>query len=354
MKKTGIVFALSCTLILLLVNSCENKMDKQTKINKELSIIDSLIRDTLYALQMAQRLNSAYYTGIGEQPPPFLKEGEDTAATTTKISDEKVATNLAGFYALECAIGALCEDDDSTPVYWLNKIVSGGINEKEILLLNRFANATWKASQPFRDLKRIKKDNFIVASALSDEEVEKDAAQIKSAAGKLLASLDGVKDQSKDGQLKKIRDLLHDKNYAIEMAEFLDASYYTSQNQTPPLFLSTADDSTVVTKHAKDQKIATNLAGFYALECGLNYFVTVRNEVPSDILKSILNDQINAKDKLLLSRFANATWKTGQPFRGLDRITRATFTPFYFLTKEDIDKDYVQIKAAAKKLLESL
>jgi hypothetical protein len=51
---------------------------------------------------------------------------------------------------------------------------------------------------------------------------------------------------------------------------------------------------------------------------------------------------------------ANATWKAGQPFRGLNRITRATFTPFYFLNEADIEKDLIQVRSAAKRLLSAL
>jgi hypothetical protein len=54
---------------------------------------------------------------------------------------------------------------------------------------------------------------------------------------------------------------------------------------------------------------------------------------------------------MIFARFANATWKVGQPFRGLNRITRPTFTPFYFLSESDIDKDMVQIRAAAQRIL---
>jgi len=100
--------------------------------------------------------------------------------------------------------------------------------------------------------------------------------------------------------------------------------------------------------------MATNLAGFYAVECCTDYLVSTRNVLPSDLLGSIVDNSIRGEDKDLYNRFANATWKAGQPFRGLQRIERETFTPFYFLTKEDIDKDWVQIKTAAKKLLEAL
>ncbi len=60
------------------------------------------------------------------------------------------------------------------------------------------------------------------------------------------------------------------------------------------------------------------------------------------------------KDKMIFARFANATWKAGQPFRGLGRITRATFTPLYFLTEPDIQKDMVQLRTAAQLLLSLL
>ena len=163
-----------------------------------------------------------------------------------------------------------------------------------------------------------------------------------------------VKDSSVNAQMQKIRSLLHSQQYAAEMAAFMDAGYYTSQKQTVPAFISAKDDTATTKKSVKEQKIATNVAGFYALECCTNYFVTTRSLLPSDILKSIVDGTISKEDKDLFSRFANATWKAGQPFRGLNRIERETFTPFYFLSEADIEKDWVQIKAAAKKLLTEL
>ena len=349
--KLDVLFVLS---FLLCFNSCETKMDKQDQINKELIVIDSLLRDTGYAFEMAKTLDAAYFIGIGETPGAFLALAEDTATITKSLAEEKVATNLAGFYALECGIGVLCEQANTKPTDWLEKITAKKTTAADSLLLNRFANATWKASQPFRSLKRIKKDNFIGASFLSAAETDKDAVQITNAATKLLASMQDVKDKPKEEQMKKLRNLLQNKNYAFEMAAFLDSAYYLSQSLAVPPFLTAADDTIVIVKNIKDQKIATSIAGFYALECGLNYFVTTRNEIPSDILKSIVNGKVSQEDIMLFSRFANATWKAGQPFRGLERITRDTFTPFYFLNKADVEKDMVQIKAAAKKLLESL
>jgi len=64
-------------------------------------------------------------------------------------------------------------------------------------------------------------------------------------------------------------------------------------------------------------------------------------------MQSSLIIPTSVDDKILLQRFANATWKAGQPFRGLDRITRDNFVPFYFLQMKKL-KDWVQIKALQK------
>lgn len=101
-------------------------------------------------------------------------------------------------------------------------------------------------------------------------------------------------------------------------------------------------------------KIATSVAGFYALECGVNYLVATTNRLASVILRSVANNTMSPEEKMMFARFANSTWKAGQPFRDLSRITRPTFTPFYFLTEPDIEKDMVQIRTAALRLLSFL
>lgn len=338
----------------LIFTGCQNKMNHQTQINKELSVIDSLLRSEEYAYEMAATLDASYFVGIGQVAPPFLSAEEDTATIAKSIKEEKIATNIAGFYALECGIGLLCDQQDLTPVEMLNKIVNKETSAADNLILNRFANATWKAGQPFRSLDRIQRPIFMIFSLLPPDEVEKDHNQVITAATRLLASMQDVSNKNKDEQMQKLRSLLQDKNYALEMAEFLAGSYYTSQQQQAPPFLSAEEDTATTKKSVKEQKIATNLAGFYALECGLNYFVSTQDKLPSDILKSLVNNTIIKEDALIFARFANATWKAGQPFRSMDRITRDTFTPFYFLNNADIDKDIVQVKAAAKKLLESM
>jgi hypothetical protein len=203
-------------------------------------------------------------------------------------------------------------------------------------------------------MSRIQKDNFMVANFLSDAETKKDYDQVMAAAAMLHESLKPLSDSSKEVQFKKIDQLLKDKPYAEAMARHMEAAYYKAEGKPVPAFVTAAEDTSTVKKSALDEKVAINLAGFYALECGLSYLATAQNKLPSDVLQSIITDSIAAEDKQLLERFANATWKAGQPFRSLDRITRDNFTPFYFLSAEEIEKDWVQIKTAAVALQKKL
>lgn len=352
--KQGIFFFLFF-LFLITFYSCESKVQSnKDQKDRELVTIDSLLRDSAFTQSMAATLDSSYYTGIGEKPPAFLTPEDDTAFVIKSKLDEKVATNLAGFYALECGVGLLSTQSNTTPIAILKKITNGSADSDMILLLNRFANATWKASQPFRGLNRITRPNFIIASNLSADEVDKDYVQIKNAAVKLLGSLELKSDSSLAQQMKALRGLLQDSAYAVAMASFLDSSYYVNLNQPTQSFSAPGDDTATIKKSTKEMKIATSVAGFYALECGVNYLVTTTNRLPSVIIKSVADNSISVNEKMLFARFANATWKAGQPFRGINRITRPTFTPFYFLSEPDIEKDLVQVRAAAKRLLRLL
>ncbi len=147
---------------------------------------------------------------------------------------------------------------------------------------------------------------------------------------------------------------MKDKQFAFEMAKHMEAAYYEGQNKAIPPFLSPEEDGTSIVKSAFEEQVAIKDAGFYALECGLSYLATAGNKLPSDVLKSIMDGSIAQTDKRLLERFANATWKAGQAFRSLDRIQRDSFTPFVLLSDDEIEKDWVQIKAAAGKVLSAL
>jgi hypothetical protein len=327
------------------------------QIRKEQLIIDSLLRDEAFTEQMAMALDAAYYQGIGEKPPEFLSAGEEVSFVDKSYREEQIAISLAGFYALECGLEVLCEQTGETPAAWLERITSDPADPGAVLLLNRFANATWKAGQPFRGLERIKRPNFRVANFLSKEEIDKDHKQIKNAATKLHSSMQPVKGDPLELQMERLRSLLQDTAYAVEMASYMDPSHAAGaagQNQTVAPFVNPAEEGKTIRKSVREMKIATNVAGFYGLECALNYLVTKNNVLPSVVLESLVSDSINKEDKMIFARFANATWKAGQPFRGLDRIQRPSFTPFYFLSEENVEKDVVQVRAAAGKVLARL
>jgi len=257
--------------------SCKTQTTSSLETTEQqLSAINELLRSDSFSLHIARAQDTAYYKGIGEPVPPFLTPEQDTAIFVQPVVEQKVATNIAGFYALECGIGLLCQQTKETPTHWLQKIVTEQADSSSILLLNRFANATWKAGQPFRGLDRITRPTFTVASFLPPNEIAKDYYQIKTAAAKLLSTLQPVKDSSLNTQMQQLRSLLHSQQYAYEMAAFMDSGYYAGQQQKIPAFRTAMEDSGFVRRSARDQKIATNLAGFYAMECALNYLVSTK------------------------------------------------------------------------------
>ena len=352
------LFVFSTALLVLYLTSCANNaktnMQQQQQITEELAQITKLLRDSSFALDMAKNQDAAYYKAQGQPTPAFLSEKEASATIEKSVKDEKIATSIAAFYALECAVGALVDQGGGTPFEWLNKIKAKQLNSSEVLLLSRFANATWKAGQPFRGLERITGDVFVSPVFLPEAEIKKDHDQISAAADKMMEAMQDVKNASKVEQFQKLKALLQSKSFALEMAQHIEAAYHTAQQQPVPVFLKPGEDAATVRKNEKEEKIATNIAGFYALECGLSYLATAQQKLPSAVLQSIVNDSLNTKDKKLFERFANATWKAGQPFRGVDRITRDVFIPFDLLSKKAQEKDWVQVKAAAEKLLQSL
>lgn len=326
-------------------------MSTDKQIQKEITIIDSLLHDEKFAEEMAMNQYAAYYKGIGQTAPPFITKEDDSIMVKKTQQQEKIATNIAGFYALECGLTYLYDHSELTITEWLEKIINNNAPDSVTFLMNRFANATWKAGQPFRDIKRIQKSNFISASSLSAEEVEKDHRQILLAAKKLSSA---ISKDDKAKEMQQLKSLMRDSSFTAQMAGYMDSAYNASAgtNSVQAAPQTAANDT--ITKSMKDEKIATNIAGFYALECAINYFVTTKHQPPSQIMQALLNDKLTHEDKIVFARFANATWKAGQPFRGLDRITRDTFIPFTFLSDEEVEKDIVQVKAAAEKLLATI
>ncbi len=325
-------------------------MDKNNTTWQELQLIDSLLRDESFTIEMAMALDAAYYLQQGKMAPPFIAPGGNGFQVEGKDDETGVAINLAAFFALECGLDYLCAMSGETPLAWLQKIVDKNLPIPTSELLARFANATWKAGQPFRGLDRIQKSNFTLFSNLSADAIEKDHQQIENAAALLKTEL---QPGTLPEQMQQLRALLRDTAFARKMAAWMCDSFNNSGEKKQP-YESPGNPGILNMKSLKDEKIAASIAGFYGLECGLNWLIVNYEKSVVSILKEIVEESISAGDRNVLNRFANATWKAGQPFRGLDRITRDTFTPYYFLTEADIAKDWGQVKTAAGKLLNRL
>jgi hypothetical protein len=320
----------------------------------ELDRLQTLLRDPVFALDMAQSLDAAYYRGQGQTPPPFLKPEELTATTPKSMREEKIAINLAGFYALETGAGYLAERDRQPLLDVLQAVADGRRPDADMLLLARFANATWKAGQPFRALARISRPAFVPAARLDAVELRKDFAQIRAAATRLVAAMQDSRGRDNAAQLARLQALLRDTTFAQDMAQTLDAAYYTGQGQPVPPFLKPEEMSATAPKSVREEKIAMNLAGFYALEAGVGIIAERGRESPLQIIDGVAQGTRPASDMLLLARLANATWKAGQPFRSLARISRDTFKPAALLTPDDVAKDHAQIRAAAVRLAQAM
>lgn len=352
--KFHLVLSIAVMLLIAALSCAEQKqkdMPDKEQMKTQLNQISNLLQDSGFTRAMAETLEAAYYIAEKQPVPSFTAGDIDTAQVKKNIKDEKIATGIAPLYALECGIGQLMEVYNGTPVEWLDKIIDNKLDSTQVLILNRFANATWKAGQPFRGLERIKRPVFISSFFLPEDEVQKDYDHILSTAKMLRQKMTDVKDSSISHQLQRINALLQDKQFAFDVAANAEAVYYTTLHKAVPSFLKPGEDTATQSKSMLDEKIAVNIAGFYALECGLSYLATAQNALPSKVLHDIVTDSLTTPEKKLFERFANATWKAGQPFRSLDRITRHNFTPFDLLSPSEMDKDWVQIKAAAEKLI---
>lgn len=151
-------------------------------------------------------------------------------------------------------------------------------------------------------------------------------------------------------QFEALKQLLQNKEVAEEMAKWQNDAYYRNLKQEPPEFIKPEERGTPVEK----EKIAKNLAGVYALECGVGVICERDNKTLLEVLKAINEKSISEKDMILLARFANATWKAGQVFQSPNRVERDTFRPAVTLTTVELKKDFDQIYAASEQLYSRL
>ena len=122
MKKFKILFLLSFVQCAF---SCKTKNEPDTRerqIQKELSTIDSLLRNADFTYSMAKALDSSYYIGIDQTPQDFFAPGDDTVMVFKSLKEEKIAINLAGMYALECGVDLLVRKHNKPPSNGLIKL----------------------------------------------------------------------------------------------------------------------------------------------------------------------------------------------------------------------------------------
>ncbi len=136
-------------------------------LDEQLRVIEKILHDVEFAKQIAKHIHDAYYLGQGQEAPEF------------EATEQNIAVNLAGFYAVEAGVGYLSEASRKTPLQIMDEIRSGTLADEQMLLLARFANATWKASQPFRSLSRITRPIMKPAARLTQDELQLDFDQIR-------------------------------------------------------------------------------------------------------------------------------------------------------------------------------
>ncbi|RYG01616.1 MAG: hypothetical protein EOO02_12385, partial [Chitinophagaceae bacterium] len=192
---------------------------------RELTIIDSLLRDKNFAYRIARQLDSSYYAGLKLKLPE--PDDSDSEAVLISHRNEMIATNIASFYAVDCSVNFISAKSGRKITEILSDLINNKLDSSEVLIFNRFANATWKAGQPFRNIDRIERPIFRIANFLPPVEIEKDVRQVRLAAGKLLQAMAGVNDSSNEVQMEKLRTLLQDTGFAYEMAAYVDSSYST-------------------------------------------------------------------------------------------------------------------------------
>src|SRR3954454_12138282 len=95
-----------CIAILSLFIACSMSSEKTTndkQTQEELNKLNELLRDSSFAVKIANYHEAGYADATG------AKQGAPVEDSLIKKSfkEDKIATNLAGFYAVECGTGAI-------------------------------------------------------------------------------------------------------------------------------------------------------------------------------------------------------------------------------------------------------
>lgn len=153
--------------------------------------------------------------------------------------------------------------------------------------------------------------------------------------------------------------LIRNKTFLIHTAEACNSAYLNSTcSQQSPLFsyvereLLLKEDNYPIRTSNGMKKLATNLAGFYAMQEAVFAFSNENRCDPLDVIKNIASDTPDTKILNLAQRFAHATWLTSNSHRS--GFTRKMVMPYDMLSDNDKFLDTVQIVTSAKILLSAI
>jgi len=151
-------------------------------------------------------------------------------------------------------------------------------------------------------------------------------------------------------QFQLLNGLLQNQAFAAEVSLVAQRAYAGNNASGHGINLSTAS----MTDSQKDQDIAINVAPFYALDALVTKRWLEERKTPVETLQEVVNGVASPVGVTEVGLLANATWKAGQPFRGINRIERSVFQSLVTLPQGELNKDHVIVKAVASHLLERM
>jgi len=150
----------------------------------QFEILRQLLQCQDFQRECAVAAHQAYMVevvGMAPKDAPTLAE----EAADKNAYDRAVAQSLTPLYAIEGSVAELWRREKRNPIDSLRGYLLSEDSPLGLRLDQIFANSTRKAGQPFGDMDRIRKNNFVPSVFLSQEEINKDHV-LTQAVGKLL------------------------------------------------------------------------------------------------------------------------------------------------------------------------
>lgn len=163
----------------------ERGVEPTESYDKQVNYMTKLMQGFDFMTDAARHIHYAYFKDTGQKPFEF-----DPGPVRKEVY-EQISKNLSGFYATECFIGYLCEQNILTPKEALGKIINKKLTDHEEKLAARFSKTAYKAAQLFINKDNIKKSGFIPAFLDTEYNYKLDLIQIEIGANLLLKHLNG-------------------------------------------------------------------------------------------------------------------------------------------------------------------